>query len=373
MLHSPLKNITDFKVFLLTTFLCLVVNTISLAQNLISNGKFKQQYESDNGMVAKGWKRVGPELGINHANLIVSPNIVGHMEFNDTTYECGPLWGRVYKGTHTSHYIAQKLAQPLQKGYIYKVKFNILLGKNSSCYIQGIGACFSSEPLEYQNINGRGDRIYYPHPQVMSDTLLKDTENWMEVTGEFIAKGGDQYIYIGGFGDKHQIHVEDSISYKYSGAINRRDYAYSAVKLFYFYAIDNVIVELVRAADDAELLTTINEGESLIFKDILFNNNSTELQAISYNTLNKLVTMLQQEPSIHIGIVGHTDNVGDSTENLVLSQNRALSVVEYLKGKGINEQRLKAKGFGENKPIASNQTEEGKSKNRRVEVMLLKK
>ncbi|MBT3962820.1 MAG: OmpA family protein, partial [Flavobacteriales bacterium] len=70
-------------------------------------------------------------------------------------------------------------------------------------------------------------------------------------------------------------------------------------------------------------------------------------------------------------ISGHTDNTGVSSTNLILSQNRAKSVQDYLISKGVDKARLTFKGFGETKPIADNATDEGKRKNRRVEFIVV--
>ena len=72
-----------------------------------------------------------------------------------------------------------------------------------------------------------------------------------------------------------------------------------------------------------------------------------------------------------IEVAGHTDNTGDPAANLSLSQARAASVVKYLTDRGISEGRLKARGYGDTKPLAPNDTEENKAKNRRTEFTIL--
>ena len=76
---------------------------------------------------------------------------------------------------------------------------------------------------------------------------------------------------------------------------------------------------------------------------------------------------------MNIELGGHTDNVGEDAANKTLSQNRVNSVMTYLTGKSIPPARLKAKGYGESKPIASNDTEDGRQQNRRVEFTILNK
>ena len=80
--------------------------------------------------------------------------------------------------------------------------------------------------------------------------------------------------------------------------------------------------------------------------------------------------ILNEYPKALVEIQGHTDDVGDDTENKTLSQERADSVAEYLKGKGIDAARLTSKGYGEEMPIADNKTRSGRDKNRRVDFVL---
>jgi outer membrane protein OmpA-like peptidoglycan-associated protein len=78
--------------------------------------------------------------------------------------------------------------------------------------------------------------------------------------------------------------------------------------------------------------------------------------------------MLKQNPTLKINIEGHTDNIGGDIANQQLSESRAKSVLNALISKGTDGTRLKAKGWGQSKPIADNSTEQGRAKNRRVEI-----
>jgi outer membrane protein OmpA-like peptidoglycan-associated protein len=87
--------------------------------------------------------------------------------------------------------------------------------------------------------------------------------------------------------------------------------------------------------------------------------------------LDKLVKLLNENPTLKIEISGHTDNVGKPADNLFLSNNRAKAVVSYLITKKIAGQRLTAKGYGETKPVADNKTEDGRAMNRRTEMKVV--
>jgi len=102
-------------------------------------------------------------------------------------------------------------------------------------------------------------------------------------------------------------------------------------------------------------------------KGINFRLNSAKLTGGSSRILNGAVKVLQAYPELRVEIAGHTDNTGDAEKNRVLSQERADSVKNYLVSKGIPAERLEAKGYGPDKPLADNTTKAGQAKNRRVE------
>jgi outer membrane protein OmpA-like peptidoglycan-associated protein len=115
----------------------------------------------------------------------------------------------------------------------------------------------------------------------------------------------------------------------------------------------------------------IKQGSKLVLKDIFFDFNSHNLQDSSYIELNRVIGLLKENPSINIEISAHTDDVGSDEFNLKLSQKRAHGIVDYLVSQGADRKRLKPIGFGKSKPIAKNDTEEGRAKNRRVELKVL--
>ena len=107
-----------------------------------------------------------------------------------------------------------------------------------------------------------------------------------------------------------------------------------------------------------------------IAKSIYFDLNSAKLQKRSYAPLDELVQILKDNPSYKLAIESHTDNSGTNAYNQKLSDNRSATVMNYLVRKGIDASRLTAAGFGEEKPISTNDTKEGRSLNRRSELKL---
>ncbi|MDO8971560.1 MAG: OmpA family protein, partial [Saprospiraceae bacterium] len=114
-------------------------------------------------------------------------------------------------------------------------------------------------------------------------------------------------------------------------------------------------------------------GKTIPLKNIYFEFDKDELMPRSFVELNKLLKIMRANPKLVIEIVGHTDALGDDAYNLELSRRRALSVVQFLQENKINKNRLRSHGEGESKPVASNETEEGRAQNRRVEFVVVKK
>jgi OOP family OmpA-OmpF porin len=112
----------------------------------------------------------------------------------------------------------------------------------------------------------------------------------------------------------------------------------------------------------------VTEAGTWIYKDIQFEVNKSDLKQSSIPTLNEIVDALNAQPGLNIEIQGHTDSTGAHDYNVGLSQRRAQSVKNYLVTKGIDPSRMTSKGYGPDRPMASNKTKEGRTRNRRVEI-----
>jgi OOP family OmpA-OmpF porin len=107
------------------------------------------------------------------------------------------------------------------------------------------------------------------------------------------------------------------------------------------------------------------------FKNLLFETNSDVIISSSYNSLNKLASVMVNNPKSKLHLEGHTDNVGDDDSNMDLSKRRAESVKRYLGTKGVNPSRITTAGYGETRPVDTNDTEAGRQANRRVEMNIM--
>jgi len=119
-------------------------------------------------------------------------------------------------------------------------------------------------------------------------------------------------------------------------------------------------------------LTKIEVGTLIELENVNFERGKFELLPESYLVLNDLVVLLKNNPKMKIELAGHTDAMGGTQTNLKLSENRVNSVKTHLTTKGIKANRIKGIGYGGKRPVAKNNTEEGREKNRRVEFKVLK-
>ncbi len=118
-------------------------------------------------------------------------------------------------------------------------------------------------------------------------------------------------------------------------------------------------------------LQPIKEGASVRLENVFFETDSYTLDPRSRVELKEVVEFLGDNPGVRIKLEGHTDNIGSREYNLELSDNRARSVYNYLLEQGIDEERLEYEGYGFNQPVDTNETEEGRARNRRTEMRIL--
>ena len=135
------------------------------------------------------------------------------------------------------------------------------------------------------------------------------------------------------------------------------------------YTLADTVRKGVAEADMT--VAPIEVGKSYRVNDINYATNSAEITGPSLHILDQLVVFLTENPSVRIAIHGHTDNVGNLADNMTLSTERAFNVMSYLQEHGIDAGRLSFEGFGPNRPVASNDSPEGRARNRRTEFVIV--
>lgn len=301
-----------------------------------------------------------------------------------------PHDGEGYCGIYCSkndyrEYLQTRLRRKLRAGDSIRLTFFVSLSEQSTGAVATLGGLFTKEDIydtvrsillhkEYETLS---DDIFQViattyTPQVMNppDVPLTDTRNWQCVTGIFVADGGEQYITLGNFNTAERSgYVEpDSLVQLLPGS---------------YYYIDDVFVECLNCeppiADDLNVdsnyLTqeqpTFSVGSTFVLKDIFFEFDKSTILQQSFFELMRLITLLNTYPDMKIEVGGHTDSKGSDSYNQRLSESRAKAVADYLISKGISERRLQYRGYGKSKPIDTNETEEGRAKNRRVEFKIM--
>lgn len=151
------------------------------------------------------------------------------------------------------------------------------------------------------------------------------------------------------------------------------EYAFNISKDGYLFLSENINLKDTTGITSVKQLfelSPIAKGNHLVMNNVFFEFNEYRLLSPSFIELNKLAEILIQNPDFNIEIIGHTDSIGDPAYNMQLSLNRAKSVRDYLTNAGVNTNRLNTVGMGITKPVASNNTEQGRMRNRRTEILI---
>ena len=153
----------------------------------------------------------------------------------------------------------------------------------------------------------------------------------------------------------------------YVMTVKKDGYAYNAK----YIAKEDSVYEAPKKMDfDVQKITV---GQSYKLNDIYYATNSSELAKSSSVIIEGFVEFLKKNPTIHVAIHGHTDNVGDDAANMTLSQERAKSVYNFMVSKGLDAKRLSFEGHGASRPVATNDTAAGRALNRRTEFQITSK
>ncbi len=143
---------------------------------------------------------------------------------------------------------------------------------------------------------------------------------------------------------------------------NRGDFCYQII-------VTEKVMQQEVVADASSLSDEINKSGHVAVYGIHFDTGKAVILPDSENILGEIVNLLQQNAGLKLRVEGHTDNQGNAAANQALSEKRAQAVVAWLTAHGIPAARLSAKGLGQTKPLADNGTEDGRAKNRRVELV----
>jgi len=196
--------------------------------------------------------------------------------------------------------------------------------------------------------------------------FYSDTKDWILVHTQFTAKGTERYLTMGNFKSNARTRMFKTKRNAKQGA---------------YYYVDLVIVEpLAKINTSKNNLANLKSKEedfaldkTHIFENVLFEFDKFKLQEESKKEMLELYNHVNTDTTLHISILGHTDSVGSDSYNQKLSSRRAEAVASYLRKLGLKEDRIVWKGHGGKKPIATNDNENGRRQNRRVEFVITKR
>lgn len=361
-------------------------------ENLIFNGSFEDHFYCPQRIEPYGqmmeveawWQPTGGSSDYYHPcggrQCRVPKNKLGYQY---------PRTGQAMVGIYVSktdyrEYIQTELKYPLEAGERYRLRFWVSLSEYSTGAVATIGGLFTDYRIKdgtrelltnnskksYNNgVRQEIAKIFEPQVVNPFDKPLLDTAQWQMIEGEFVAKGGERFLTIGNFYPAEQSNV---LFPRYLREILPGAY----------YYIDDVELYCLTCSDKKQISENITVtkkkdekeyeiGQVIVLENIFFDFDKSVILPQSFMELKKLMDILNAYPSMRIELSGHTDSKGSDRYNMKLSEERAKAVYDYLLSKGIDEKRLSFKGYGAKRPIADNATEEGRSRNRRVEFKIV--
>jgi OOP family OmpA-OmpF porin len=362
------------KQFLLSTLILFSFQTVAISQkNLIPNGDFENVATIPENVsqffLARPWSSSAPSpepadlfhRKSKYLTVGVPENYTGMQQAHS-----GDAYGGIAvlrKGKQDYREFMQVLlSEPLRKGETYEAEFYVSLSDYSELATSSLGMYFSQKaPLLVE------PAFTMVKPQIMAQEVLDNNQEWVKVTGQFKAMGGETMLTLGNF-----MAADKAPRKKVKSARKEHD-----KEAFSYYYIDDV--KLTQVGAPAEELVAkrsayfgeVKPKEPIRLNNIFFRPDEAVLLPASFPELEKLYDFLKENPSVVIQINGHTDITSNPQYNQTLSDNRARAVKTYLVRKGIDDLKIKTQGFGDTKPVATNETEEGKQKNRRVEFEIV--
>ncbi len=288
-------------------------------------------------------------------------------------------YGKGGTDTFWHEYLMVELDSALQAGQRYYAEFYANRSVASAMASNNLGMYFSDTAVVTRD---RMPLFFTPH--VNSDKLVKSRWNmWQKVSGVFEVDSEKKFLLIGNF-----YHDDETLIEKFPEGERGA-----------YYYVDDVYVRRAkpdeklspkprashppkpkRVLQEAEIVSTVEVkldsidykvGNTIRLENIFFEFDKETLLRESKQELDKMNDILQDYPKLKIEISGHTDNVGSADYNKKLSEERARAVVEYLLKAKIDPERLSYKGYGSERPFTSNESEEGRALNRRVEFTIL--
>ncbi len=354
------------------TLCWLMVCAFGNGQNLIKNGSFEQADRIWKLTTLEGlsdWFKIRnttPDYFVRDANP------ADKEKAQDGRAYIGIVFTMLDYSVGEVEYISTRLNSKLNSNKHYCLSMYVRLSNSHSFAISDLQYSFHQNKPKRLGQKGILATPIYGKLTSAKDTVLTSKKEWMYVCSSFLAKGDEEYLTIGYFNTKQKF---------YNITKTKKPFTIT------YYHIDNV--SLVEINDTTtcdcsyqpkkleplpiQVIQHTEVGQNIVLENIYFATKSATIEGSSYASLNNLASQLKQQPSLVLEIQGYTDNVGSDADNLQLSTQRAKSVADYLVTKGVLQTQVQYHGYGSAKPIAENTTEEGRQKNRRIEIKVIQK
>lgn len=281
-------------------------------------------------------------------------------------------------------FIQGRLSKPLVKGKEYTFAFYIQWGKASGeRHIRNLNKSVKSLeviPLAagslgvwFTDFEEKNMTLDVAFPQlVWYDPIVTQPGEWLLMSKTFTADKAYTHFTIGNFTTDantatnlpNSTEIDEFNNLNKSWQVKKR-------RVGYYLLDDFWLGEGTPPAPPVSIAEVLKKNNAYTFRNVNFQAGKWDLLPEAMPELNGLVDFMTTNKGAKVEIGGHTDSVGETETNRILSEKRASSVANYLISKGINAERVSAKGYGEGKPIGSNETENGRLMNRRVECKVL--
>lgn len=358
--------------------LCFYPFCIS-SQNLIANGGFDSITKCPNRIsqvsLAKGWFSSGSAdlfctCTSSRSVVYAGLNFAGSLSPHSGNCYSGFIVNPQYK-----EYVTYLLPKKLKRRKTYCIRFLYARSIFSGIKVNSLGV-YAHKEMHRGAVRGK------PIQQKTAATKIEDHPGeWTSVSFTFTCKGGERFISIGSFNNDLE-----KAEYVFAKKNKKNVPVFNYTSSGYYFIDDIELIQLqtgetcqpiplpVDTVKDTPLepveIDTVRATKLFVLQQLNFETNKSDILPSSFDELDELADYLISQPELNLLIMGHTDNQGNEKTNLLLSEARAKAVADYLALKEVVYERITWKGFGSSRPIASNETEEGRSKNRRVEFQV---
>lgn len=263
-------------------------------------------------------------------------------------------FGCIQGKPHCREYIQVNLTEPLVPGQAYHVEF-WASPLHTGIHSNNLGILFGVDKMQEKT-----DRVVKRAPHIFSEKIVPGNQYiWHKIQGDITADQPYKFLVIGNF-------FSDPETTTGTASKESHNFAY--------YYIDDVMVHkrppIKEVEDEFADWYPLEENKVIPLDNILFDTDKAVIRTKGKSDLDRLYKILLEYPTMEVEVGGHTDSQGGFEYNMLLSSRRARAVVQYLTKKGVEPERLSYIGYGTTRHVATNQTDEGRQLNRRVEFRI---